>query len=56
MDLEPLKIDRTEPVRATRRRKSRWIGPTVACVGAGALLWLFHGPILGFVDRSASRR
>lgn len=51
MDLEPLKIDRTEPVRATRRRKSRWIGPTVLCVGVLAVLWLFHAPIFGFVDR-----
>ncbi len=50
MDLQPLKIDRTEPVRASRRRKARWVGPTVACVGVGAVLWLFRGPVLGFVD------
>jgi len=50
MDLQPLKIDRTEPVRASRRKKVRWVGPTVVCVGIGALLWLFRGPVLGFVD------
>ena len=50
MDLEALKIDRTESVRASRRRKNRWVAPTVACVGIGAAIWLFRAPIVGFVD------
>src|SRR5262245_31271556 len=47
MDLQPLKIDRTEPVRVSRKRKVRWVGPTIALVGAAVLLWIFWGPVLG---------
>ena len=50
MDLEPLKIDRTQPVRASRRRKSRWVAPAVACVGILAILLVFRAPIAAFVD------
>lgn len=52
MDLEPLKIDRGETVRAGRsRRRPRWIGPLVVLVLLGGLLWVFHRPILALVDR-----
>jgi HlyD family secretion protein len=50
MDLEPLKIDRTEPVRSSRRQRNRWVAPAVVLLLVVGLGWLFRGPILGFVD------
>jgi RND family efflux transporter MFP subunit len=53
MDLQPLKIDREEPVRAAGRgrgRGTRWLGPTITLLVLAGLVWLFHAPIFGFVD------
>ena len=51
MDLEPLKIDRSEPVRGSRRRRrAGWIAPAIALACILGIGWLFRGPLLGFVD------
>jgi RND family efflux transporter MFP subunit len=50
VDLEPLKIDRSEPVRA-RRRRSPWFGRLLVLGTLALLLFLFRRPLLGMVDR-----
>jgi RND family efflux transporter MFP subunit len=50
LDLEPLKIDRESPVRR-RPGRSPWIGRLVALAVLAFLVWLFHAPILGWIDR-----
>lgn len=52
MDLQPLKIDRGETARPARpRRRRSWIGPLVVVGLLAGLLWVFHRPFLGLVDR-----
>jgi len=50
MDLQPLKIDRAEPVRSSRRRERRWVAPAVGLALVAAVVWLFQAQILSFVD------
>ncbi len=50
MDVGALKIDRSKPPRRQRTRTGTWVFRSVVlllAVGAG---WLFHRPILAFVD------
>jgi RND family efflux transporter MFP subunit len=51
MDLQPLKIDRKEAPRAAGGRRVRWLGPTIAVAVVAFLVWLFHAPIVGLLDR-----
>ena len=50
MDVDKLKIDRSQP-RATRRGpRRRWLGPLLFVLVVGGLLFLFQAPLLSFVD------
>jgi RND family efflux transporter MFP subunit len=52
MDLQPLKIERTEPVRRARSGTlSPWIGRAVLLLAVAGLAWLFRAPLTGFLDR-----
>lgn len=51
MDLQPLKIERTEPVRRARSGVSPWIGRAVLLLAVAGLLWVFRDPLTGLVDR-----
>lgn len=51
MDLQPLQIDRSKARGSTRRTRSRWFGRLVFLGVVGALLALFHRPLLRLADR-----
>ena len=52
MDLQPLQIDRGPGKPAARpRRRPRWVGTVVTLAVLAVLAWIFHRPLLAFVDR-----
>ena len=51
MDLQPLKIERTEPARRARSGVSPWVGRAVLLLAVAGLVWLFRDPLTGFLDR-----
>lgn len=55
LDLEPLKIERSEPAKkSSGHRRPGWprlTGPLVVVLLLGGLFFLFQAPITGFVDR-----
>lgn len=50
MDVEALKIDRSRRPRPQRRRMATWVLRGVVLLLVVAAAWLFHRPILAFVD------
>jgi len=50
MDVEALKIDRSKSPRPPRTRTGTWVFRGVVLVLVVATAWLFHRPILAFVD------
>ncbi|MHC5072100.1 MAG: efflux RND transporter periplasmic adaptor subunit [Planctomycetota bacterium] len=50
MNVEALKIDRSKPPRPKRGRTGAWVFRSVVLLLVVGAVWLFHRPILAFVD------
>lgn len=50
MDVEKLKIDRTQGTKRARGRRPGWVTPLVVLLLLGLAFWIFQAPIMGFVD------